>query len=253
MSGGWNPVTGRDATGTRPEFSPYGAPMHPQGGPYIAHTGGPGYNFGTVSYYSFPPQMAYGIPISGNGAPVYQQAATAAYAQGYPASWYAHPSTYSYQPNGANNAFHRSAQPYPNIDPNMPAAQFTNSSGGTGCEPGYNYFFPPSHTKAHVFRSNTPPWQLPHTTQIQFKAVHIPCSTTCEQLLKGFGCTNATPKKNRCFELISGGGGKWYKGLELNGSDKDMMKKTIGAIGWDETRTGLPGEKPVVCLWFSKE
>jgi hypothetical protein len=161
--------------------------------------------------------------------------------------------TFSYQPNGTGNMLPRQPQPWPAIDPTMPAAQMTNSTGGVGCEPGYNLFFAAEHTKAHVFRSNTPPWQWPTAAQVPFKAVHIPCNTTLEELLKGFGCTNPTPKKNKVFEIQSAGGGNWYKGLEVNGANKDLMKKTIKDIGWDATRTGNPREKPVVCLWFCKD
>lgn len=52
---------------------------------------------------------------------------------------------------------------------------------------------------------------------------------------------------------MSGGGGKWYKGLEVSGADKDCLKKTIREVGWDATRTGLDGQKPVVCMWFCKD
>lgn len=251
MSGGWNPLTGRDSGSGRPTFSPYGAPQPAQGQAYIPHSGGPGYNFGTVPQYTTTtwPNTAYGYyPIgAAQGFPQYGMPAQGGFA-GYHA-----PQTFAYQPNGTGNLLPRQPQPYPNIDPTMPAAQMTNTTGGTGCEPGYNYFFPAEHTKAHVFKTNTPPWQLPHTAQIPFKAAHIPCNTTMAELLKGFGCTNATPKKNKCFEVVSGGGGKWYKGLEINGADKDLLKKTIKDVGWDSTRTGNPNEKPVVCLWFCRD
>ncbi|KAH0492709.1 hypothetical protein TgHK011_007650 [Trichoderma gracile] len=235
MSGGWNPLTGRDSGSGRPAFAPYGAPQAAQGQAYIPHAGGPGYAYGAA-----PGVPQYAVP----GYPPFQQ--------GPSAGFYTQQS-FSYQPNGTGNMLPRQPQPYPNIDPTMPAAQMTNTTGGTGCEPGYNYFFPAEHTKAHIFKTNTPPWQLPSTAQIPFKAAHIPCNTTMAELLKGFGCTNATPKKNRCFEVVSGGGGKWYKGLEVNGADKDMLKRTIKDVGWDSTRTGNPNEKPVVCLWFCRD
>ncbi|PON28714.1 hypothetical protein TGAM01_v202561 [Trichoderma gamsii] len=250
MSGGWNPITGRDSGTGRPAFSPYGAPQPAQGQAYIPHAGGPGYNFGTVPQYASWPNAAYGYyPIgAAQGLPQYGGMHAPG---GYPG--FQAPQTFAYQPNGTGNLLPRQPQPYPNIDPTMPAAQMTNTTGGTGCEPGYNYFFPAEHTKAHIFKTNTPPWQLPPTAQIPFKAAHIPCNTTMAELLKGFGCTNPTPKKNKCFEVVSGGGGKWYKGLEVNGADKDMLKKTIKDVGWDSTRTGNPNEKPVVCLWFCKD
>ncbi|RDA88622.1 hypothetical protein CP532_5883 [Ophiocordyceps camponoti-leonardi (nom. inval.)] len=208
-------------------MAPYGGgPVPTQGQAYIPHAGGPGYDYGT-----------YGVPAGGF------------YVPGASGSFLTQ-QTFSYQPNGTGNMLPRQTQPWPVIDPSMPAAQMTNSSGGVGCEPGYNYFFPAQHTKAHVFQSNTPPWRLPATAQLPFKASHIPCNTTFAELLKGFGCTNPSPKKNRVVEIVSCGGGKWYKGLEVNGADKTMMGKTIGEVGWDATRTGQDGQKPVVCLWF---
>ncbi|PHH80448.1 hypothetical protein CDD80_1458 [Ophiocordyceps camponoti-rufipedis] len=250
--GGWNPVTGRDSTGSRPPLAPYGAPVPSQGQAYVPHSGGPGYNFGTVPRYSpWTPDSTYGFHATGSyGTPGVGNYSFAA--QGPPGSFHTQ-QTFSYQPNGTGNILPRQAQPYPVIDPSMPAAQMTNSSGGVGCEPGYNYFFPAQHTKAHIFQSSTPPWRLPSTAQLPFKASHIPCNTTFAELLKGFGCTNPVPKKNKVVEIVSSGGGKWYKGLEVSGADKSMLSKTIGEVGWDVTRTGHSGQKPVVCLWFAKE
>ncbi|QPG94049.1 hypothetical protein C2857_004314 [Epichloe festucae Fl1] len=257
MPGGWNPVTGRDPSGTRPNFAPFGAPVPGQGQPYIYHSGGPGQNFGTYPHQNPWASMTYGMyPLGNPGTPAAPPAGipmTSAFApQGTTGGYYAQ-QTFSYQPNGTGNMLPRQTQPWPAIDPTMPAAQMTNSTGGVGCEPGYNLFFAAEHTKAHIFRSNIPPWQLPATAQLPFKAVHIPCNTTLEELLKGFGCTNPVSKKNKVFEIQSAGGGKWYKGLEVNGASKDLLKKSIKEIGWDATRTGNPREKPVVCLWFCKD
>ncbi|KAF7552551.1 hypothetical protein G7Z17_g4246 [Cylindrodendrum hubeiense] len=245
MSGGWNPITGRDSTGTRPAFAPAGAPVPVQGQPYIPHFGGPGYNFGAVPQYiggyggmMMPsnqfPTHPYSFPVQGGYGGFQTQ------------------QVFSQQPNGTGNIYPRQPQPCPNIDSDMPAAQMTNSSGGVGCEPGYNYFFPAEHTKVHVFKTARPPWQLPGNTHIQFNAAHIPSNTTLGDLLKGYGCTNPTPKKNRCFELVNAGNGQWYKGFNFGGDDKDMLKKTLRDVGWDKSRTGLEGEKPIVCLWFCK-
>ncbi|KAM3549016.1 hypothetical protein MY1884_008929 [Beauveria asiatica] len=258
MSGGWNPVTGRDNHGGRPNFAPQGGgPMPAQGQAYIPHVGGPGFNFGMPppfagcpgmgaygGYMAAPPPGAGFFPPAGTMPPPPTQ---------IPSAGFYAPQSFSHQPNGTGNILPRQPQPYPHIDPTMPAAQMTNSSGGVGCEPGYNYFFPAEHTKAHIFKTSTPPWQLPPTAQIPFKATHIPCTTTMAELLKGFGCTNPVAKKNKCFEVIGGGSGKWYKGLAICGDDKDMMKKTIKEVGWDMTRTGNPHEKPIVCLWFCKD
>ncbi|KAH7322702.1 hypothetical protein B0I35DRAFT_407152 [Stachybotrys elegans] len=234
MSSGWNPLIGRDGS-NGPGFQ--GAATLGPNQAYIPHGAGPGYSFGWQPYHHPWANVTYGTTyIGATGPPT-----------GYPA-----PQEFSYQPNGAGNVFARGPQGYPGIDPTMPAAQMGNSSGGTGCEPGYNYFFPADHTKVHVFRSDIAPWRMPAHAQVSFSAVHIPCSTTLAELLKGFGCTNPVPKKNRCYEIMSGGGGRWYKGLEVSGADKDMMRRAIRDLGWDQTRSGRPGEKPVVCLWFVK-
>ena len=249
MSGGWNPVTGRDARGSRPPHAPYGAPVLGQSQPYIPPTAGPGWqNWACAN--SNPWQnwnaSAYANNYVGWPQQPWSQGATTCTpaCASYP---------YSAQPNGTGNYGVRMPQGWPNIDSAMPAAQMTNSSGGMGCEPGYNYFFPAEHTKAHIFHSNTAPWQLPAGAQIKFRATHIPCSTTLGELLKGFGCCNETAKKNRCFEITPGGNGSWYKGFCFNGGEKDMVKKTVGEIGWDRTRSGHPNEKPVVCLWFVRD
>ena len=161
--------------------------------------------------------------------------------------------TYTQQPSGAGNYMYRQPQATPHIDPSVPALNFTNTTGGVGCEPGYNYWFSPTNTKIHFFQSSTAPWHLPPTSQIPFKALHVPTSITFGELFKGTGCTNPTPKKNRIYEVISAGGGRWYKGLEVTGADKDMLKRPIRDVGWDETRSGHSGEKPVVCLWACKD
>lgn len=161
---------------------------------------------------------------------------------------------YAHQPNGAYNPYPRAPAPtMPALHPSLPAAQLRNTTGGTGCEPGYNYFFAGSHTKIHVFKSATPPWQLGLGAHIPFHAAHVPTGTTLAELLRGFGCDNPNPKKNRCYEIVQGGGGRWYKGMSFAGDEKDMMKKSIGEIGWDESRNGQPGGKPVVCIYLTKD
>ncbi|KAJ9145408.1 hypothetical protein NKR23_g5335 [Pleurostoma richardsiae] len=152
----------------------------------------------------------------------------------------------------ANTGQHPSPEPL--TDPAMPAANMSNSTGGVGCEPGYNYFFPGAHTKIHVLKSGTtPPWRLPAGFNVPFHAAHVPTSVTLGQLLKGFGANNPNPKKNRLVECYQGGNGRWYKGLSFGADDKDNMKKRVEELGWDETRTGLPGEKPVVFLYITKD
>jgi hypothetical protein len=94
---------------------------------------------------------------------------------------------------------------------------------------------------------------MPPNASLPFHAVHVPCNTAVADILKGFGATNPSPKKNRCHEVHSGGNGRWYKGMTIQGDDKDTMKLAIKDIGWDSSRTGQPGGKPVVCLWLTKD
>jgi hypothetical protein len=156
------------------------------------------------------------------------------------------------QPQG-QGGYRRMPHAAPTIDPSMPAVQMTNSTGGVGCEPGYNYFFPRRHVKIHVFTSAMPPWQAPpYCPNLEFTAVHVPANTTLGELLKGFGCNNPTPKNNVVYEIIEGGSGRWYKGLCFSGDMKDAMGKTIAEVGWDHSRVGH-GTRPVVCLYFTKD
>jgi hypothetical protein len=150
---------------------------------------------------------------------------------------------------GGGNRF---PQPYPVINPDIPAANLTNSTGGVGCEPGYNYFFAAEHTKVHVLKTKTPPWELPRHHAVSFHACHIPVSTTLGDLLRGMGATNPVAKRNKVFEVTPGGNGTWYKGLSFNGEDGDAMKMTLKDVGWDGSRSGLPAAKPVVYLYITK-
>ena len=141
----------------------------------------------------------------------------------------------------------------PVIDPAMPATNMTNSTGGVGCEPGYNYFFPSEHTKIHVLcTGDTPPWQLNAATTAPFRAIHVPVNLTLADLLRGFGAQNPDPRKNKLIEVHQGGGGRWYKGMTFKGDDEADMAKTLKQVGWDGTRTGLPNGKPVVFLYVTK-
>ncbi|EGY20171.1 uncharacterized protein VDAG_02187 [Verticillium dahliae VdLs.17] len=225
-----NPRFGLDAQGGSPPDAPLGGQMYAPGQPYIPHHGMGSYGLGHTPYggyggYSHPPSYPYAYPYP------------------YPSPHAQYP---YYQPNGANNTYGRDATGLPTLAPSMPAANLANTSGGVGCEPGYNYFFSAAHTKIHVFKTPTPPWQLPPSTGIEFHASHVPVTTTLAEILKGFGASGPTPKKNRCYEIAQAGNGRWYKGLSFGGDEKDMMKKSIKEIGWDETRNGQPGGKPVL-------
>lgn len=145
------------------------------------------------------------------------------------------------QPSGAHNVFAGTPTT------NQPA------SGGAGCEPGYTYLFPAEHTKIHVLKTAMPPWQLPANTAVESKAYRVPVSMKLQEILKAFGANGRTASKNKCYEITQGMGGGWYKGLCFSGDDKEWMKKQIKDVGWDASRTGKPGEKPVVYLWLTKD
>ncbi|KAK3690221.1 hypothetical protein B0T22DRAFT_190410 [Podospora appendiculata] len=158
-----------------------------------------------------------------------------------------------YQYTSGLHGSNRLPQAYPRVDPTMPAVNMNNSTGGVGCEPGYNYFFPPEHTKIHVLKCGArPPWEHRPNAVFEFHACHVPVNTTVAELMAGFGATNPEKKRNVITEVVQGGGGRWYRGIILMGNDKDAMKRTCKEMGWDASRTGLPGQKPVVYLYITK-
>lgn len=154
---------------------------------------------------------------------------------------------------GQQGGGQRFPNPPPPYDANYPASVMRNSTGGIGCEPGYNLVFAPEYTKVHVIRSRTAPWRIPPGMSTTFGAYHVPCNITLGEFLEGFGATNPTPRKNRITELTSGHSGRWYKGMTVGGDDAVSMAKTLKQMGWDRHRTGRPGEKPVVWLWITKD
>lgn len=247
-SGGSNPAWGRDQGG---------APTAGQG-PY-SYGYGYGYGYGAYNYggvghvpyvnqhhqyypQHYPQQAAYGAQYYANTAPGFAIPTPHPQQRG----------GYTYLSGFGGGTRH--AQPHPIINPEMPATNMTNSTGGVGCEPGYNYFFAAENTKVHVLKSgSTPPWQLTPNTTVPFHACHVPVTTTIAELLRGFGATNPVPKKNRLTEVVQGGNGKWYKGISFSGDVAKEMSMTVKDVGWDKTRTGLPGQKPVVVLYITKD
>ncbi|KAI1097884.1 hypothetical protein F4804DRAFT_146546 [Jackrogersella minutella] len=225
---GWNPQYGMDpnANARRPTGNaiPGGVPTFP--------------GVGNANHFMNRNPLASGaVPGPNNQGPVYV----------IPQNGYNHavpvfPGQESRLPN-----------PHPVVNMDAPALNLNNSTGGVGCEPGYNYFFPPEHTKLHVIKSSIAPWRLPEGMSMHFGAYHVPVNTTLAELLVGFGATNPCPKKNKITEIIQGGNGKWYRGITFSGDKDSAMIKTLRDLGWDRTRTGRPGEKPVIWLWITKD
>lgn len=214
------------------------------------HAGGSGGFIPQPPVYGQP--AGYGMPAAAPGYGYMPQPAVYGQPAGYGMSAPANNQGYTYMSGMGGGTRH--PQPYPLVNPDLPAANMTNSTGGVGCEPGYNYFFSPEHTKVHVVKSgSTPPWELPRNFSVPFHACHIPTSTTVGELLKGMGATNPLAKKNKVWEVVQGGNGKWYKGLGFNADDGASMDKTMKEVGWDSTRSGLPGGKPVVYLYITKD
>lgn len=138
------------------------------------------------------------------------------------------------------------------IDMIMFVLQMMNMFGGFGCELGYNYFFLFEYIKVYVYWFEVLLWQFFVGVQFEFIVVYFLCNIICVELFKGYGCINENKKKNNCFEIFFVGGGKWYKGLKINGVDKGIMGKIVKELGWDQMWFGLGGEKFVVCFWFLK-
>lgn len=187
----------------------------------------------------YVPFMPQGQPFVVMPAPVY----------GPPAPVYGHAPVYGPPP-----AYGPAPPNEPVTDDEFPAANLTNSTGGVGSEPGYNVFHPKEYTKVHVFRTGeTPPWMMPEGFSFPLMAVHVPTNTTIGELLAGFGATNPDPSKNKVWECIPGAtNNKWYKGMCFTGNNGDDLGKSIKSVGWDKSRTGLPGGKPVVYLYIVK-
>lgn len=230
---GWNPTAGWDSGSL-----PIGT------GPVASHCYPPGYVAPNIPWDPYGWTMAaYGWnPVVGPPSslgPVYTM----------PANGHQHPvPVFPGQPGGP-----RLPTAHPVVSNEAPALNMQNSTGGMGCEPGYNYYFPAEHTKIHVIRSRVPPWRLDPGSNVTFRAFHVPVNTRLDELMKGLGADNASAKKNRITEIVQGGNGRWYKGATFGGDDKDDMKREIKDVGWDVSRTGRSGEKPVVWIWVTKD
>lgn len=230
--------------GRNSAYGPDRGPPPPRG-PYGAVPGyGPAYPQHPAAYYPAYQQPQQPYWQSGGRPPALHVPG-----QAMPPSAYfsntAHPTKY------ANTGQLPTGNPV--IEPNVPSINMTNSTGGVGCEPGYNYVFHYSHTKIHVLLSGgDAPWNLTPNFAVDFYAVHVPTNTTIGDLMKGFGAVNPDPMQNKIFEVHPGGSGSWYKGMSFRGDNEEAMKKTLKEVGWDDSRNGQPDGKPVVWLYVVK-
>lgn len=138
----------------------------------------------------------------------------------------------------------------------FPGLHLRNHTGGVGLPPGYDYAFPLEHTKIHVFKTGpTPPWRqtLWSGDATNHVKLLVPCTTTVKELMQNLGCTNSDASKNKLHEIQEAGNGRWVKGITIDGSEKDKVKRSIKDFGWDKSRTGALGERPVVWLWCTKD
>lgn len=251
---GWNSRTGWDTGGPPPGANQGPGAQSTSHGFYAGGLSrgfsGMGGGGGILGYSPVGFTGAYGfgagmMPMPYSGIPGPPDAPGPVYTM--PANGYQHPvPIFPGQPS-------RYPNPHPVVNADCPALNLQNSTGGVGCEPGYNYFFPPENTKIHVLKSSTAPWRLPVSATMNFGAYHVPVDITLADVLMGFGATNPSPKKNKITEVIPGGNGKWYKGVTFSGDEKDSMKTTLRALGWDKSRTGRVGEKPAVWVWITKD
>jgi hypothetical protein len=154
---------------------------------------------------------------------------------------------------GMGGTTHPTIAPFTNHG--FPGIHLRNQTGGVGLEPGYDYYFPKEHCKIHVFKTVEKPWHCTvngHDNSTHVK-LYVPVNTNIKEMMQNLGCTNDDPKKNILYELTEKGNGQWSTGLRITGDNKDMTKKTIGDMGWNSKRTGLPGEQPVVWLWLTSD
>lgn len=256
---GLNPAFGRDP-GPPPPFAPLGgAPPPPDFGPpppgtmmtvqppYYPFMGAPGMPCmpGIPGHH---PMMVYANPFF-PPPPPYTAGPTPGPSLGSTVAIDAQGLCYQYI-SGLNGSG-RLPQPTPVVDPDFPAANHINSTGGAGVESGFNYFFPTEHAKVIVLKCAVPPWTLVPGTygDLPFHAAKIPANITMAELLVGFGAQNPEPAKNQFWEVYPQGGGKWGWKEHCTGDDEIMMARTVRDMGWVEKREGTA---PTVYLWISK-
>ncbi|KAI0869108.1 hypothetical protein GGS24DRAFT_175534 [Hypoxylon argillaceum] len=246
--GGWNTNFGWDVDGGPPpigqSYMAAGVPTMPYGGGVAAAA--------TMGAQAMAPQMmapqAMGGPIVNTPNYMYPQQQQAQY--GYMGQGYTGGGAALAVGGSSGDPSLRLPQPHPYVTPDAPGINMVNSTGGAGCEPGYNYIFHHEHTKVHVFRATEPPWRAPgmHYTFAKFQ---VPTNTTIAELMVRFGAINPEPTLNRITEVVEGGNGTWYRGMIFQADEEISCSQTLKDCGWDGSRSGRG--KAVVWLWVTKD
>ncbi|KAK5630297.1 hypothetical protein RRF57_006012 [Xylaria bambusicola] len=233
--GGWNTQFGWDDGAPAMSSTPYmpGMPGMPLGG-YAPAAMAP-----MATMNPMMTTTTYGMPGT------YQPAG----APGYPFPQYGQYPVAQYPGNGYY-AHYRPPQPHPRVSTEFPGMNIVNSTGGAGCEPGYNYIFHDEHVKIHVLRTKEPPWRAPglHYPFVKFM---VPTNTTIKELFGRLGAFNPDPMLNRITEVREAGSGRWNRGMIFTGDQEADIKQTLKEIGWDGTRNGR--EKDYVWVWVTSD
>ncbi|KAI1264755.1 hypothetical protein F5Y18DRAFT_78166 [Xylariaceae sp. FL1019] len=146
----------------------------------------------------------------------------------------------------------RAPTAHPRLDPRFPGMNVVNATGGAGLEPGYNYLWHNDHAKIHVFTTKSPPWRAAGAN-LPYVRFYVPTNTKMGELMDRLGATNKNPKKNRIVEVTEGGNGNWYSGSIFNGAELEDTDKDLKSLGWDRSCSGLPGKRPPIWIWVTKD
>lgn len=105
-----------------------------------------------------------------------------------------------------------------------------------------------------ITRCTTKPWGEESTIIDDKSFLNITMSTTdkLSDLMGVLGLKSQFPTKHILFEITKSTSGGWCKGMEYHTLDR-YQGRMLRELGWDETRTGNQGERPLVYLWVCEE
>ncbi|KAK5662378.1 hypothetical protein OQA88_8288 [Cercophora sp. LCS_1] len=111
----------------------------------------------------------------------------------------------------------------------IPGAALRNSTGGNGLEPGYVYLYPDQHVRVHLIITNSEPWVS--GTQTDYVRLYVGANMKISELKEAAGVGDGT-----LVEVMEGGEGRWYKGMEVTGLEGVMGREredmTLRELGW---------------------